>query len=467
MDPVRAKRMAEELVNQHVGRWHIRRYRNAGRTAIVFEAEKDGRQCTLKLFDPEFVERAGKPIQLERIKRELRLIGEHHPHLVQIFDGGECAESGYLYVVMELIEAPNLGSALTLIPREKIAFLLHQIASAARFLEEKQLAHRDIKPDNIAVFPDFSKAVLLDLGVLRPFGDPGLTDDEARIFVGTTRYSPPEFLLRNEKDTPDGWRAITFYQLGGVLHDLIMRRPLFKEFSEPPALLLKAVESIQPEICADDVSPDLVLLAQNCLVKAPEARLTLVSWNNFDPSSGTQRSSASARERVKSRALLACAQSGEEPPPPQLTARQISQRIVDRLDTIIRFECLGNDSFPPMELIPNTEGQIQVCVTFSASLRHMLPQPLSMRFDCELVDSATMAVTIAASASLLPGSASHGNPPAPAIAFRGPLDSNNLADRIQDVLWLAIDLAQLQDAPSTSGGDARWLNLIQGLEGQP
>jgi serine/threonine protein kinase len=236
MDPVRAKRMAEELVNQNVGRWHIRRYRNAGRTAIVFEAEKDGRQCALKIFDPEFVERAGKPIQLERIKRELRLIGEHHPHLVQIVDGGECAESGYLYVVMELIEAPNLGSALTLVPREKIAFLLHQIASAARFLEEKQLAHRDIKPDNIAVFPDFSKAVLLDLGVLRAFGNPGLTDDETRIFVGTV---PPSFfcamkrtrLMGGEQSLSTNWGA--FY-MTSLCDDLSSR-----SFQNPPPCCLR------------------------------------------------------------------------------------------------------------------------------------------------------------------------------------------------------------------------------------
>ena len=243
MAPVRAKRMAEELINQRVGHWHILRYINAGKSAAVFEGEKDGQQCALKIFDPELVERFGKATQLGRIKRELSLIGEHHPHLVKIFDGGECAASGYLYVAMEFIDAPNLGSALTLVPREKIASLLHQIASAARFLEEKQLAHRDIKPDNIAVFPDFSQAVLLDLGVLRPFGDPSLTDDNAMIFVGTSRYSSPEFLLRNEKDTPEGWRAITFYQLGAVLHDLIMRQPLFKEFSDPPALLVEAVKS--------------------------------------------------------------------------------------------------------------------------------------------------------------------------------------------------------------------------------
>ena len=261
MDPVRAERISKELINQRIGRWLIRRYIGSGKSAVVFEGEKDGQQSALKVFDPELVEKFGKATQLGRIERERSLIGEHHLHLVQIFDGGECAESGYLYVAMELIEAPNLGSSLTLVPREKIASLLYQIASAARFLEEKNLAHRDIKPENIAVFPDFSRAVLLDLGVLRPFGDPSLTDDDARGFVGTLRYSSPEFLLRTEKDTRDGWRAVTFYQLGAVLHDLIMRRPLFQEFSDPYALLVEAVKSEQPAIRADDVPADLILLA--------------------------------------------------------------------------------------------------------------------------------------------------------------------------------------------------------------
>ena len=122
----------------------------------MFEAEKDGQQAALKVFDPKLAERFGKATQLVRIERERGLIGEHHPHLVQIFDGGECIKSGYLSIAMEFIDAPNLGTSLTLVPREKIATLLHQIASASLFLEEKNLAHRDIKPENIAVLPDFS-----------------------------------------------------------------------------------------------------------------------------------------------------------------------------------------------------------------------------------------------------------------------------------------------------------------------
>jgi hypothetical protein len=40
--------------------------------------------------------------------------------------------------------------------------------------------------------------------VLHPFGDSGLTDEDARVFIETLKYSFPEFLLRNEKDTLEG-----------------------------------------------------------------------------------------------------------------------------------------------------------------------------------------------------------------------------------------------------------------------
>lgn len=465
MDPVRAARMTQELMGRTVGGWLIRRNLGAGKSAVVFEADNEGRSSALKVFDPELVERFGKETQLARIERERSLIGQHHPHLVRILDGGECAASGYLYVAMEFIDAPNLASSLTLVPRDKIATILRQIASAARFLEEKGLAHRDIKPENIAIFPDFSRAVLLDLGVLRPFGDSNLTDEDARVFIGTLRYSSPEFLTRTEQDSIEGWRAVTFYQLGAVLHDLIMRRPLFQQFSEPFAVLVEAVKSEKPEIHADDIAADLVLLAQNCLVKAPDARLALVSWNDFDVPPSTKSSVESAKERVRKRTLLARAQPGRKLAPPCLPAKQLSQRIVEQIDNAIRLECAGSDSFPPMEIIQRVDGATEVQVVFAASPERALPHELSIRFVCELVDQATMTVSITASAGLLPTGALHGDPPSAASVFRGPLDSTSLPARVQAVLWCAVDLAQQQSTASDAAGGIRWLDLAHGLEG--
>jgi serine/threonine protein kinase len=457
--------MSQEIVGQRIGGWLIRRHLGSGKSAVVFEGEKDGQSAALKVFDPELVERFGKSTQLVRIERECSLIGEHHSNLVQIFDGGECRESEYLYVAMELIDTPNIGDSLAIVPREKIATVLHQIASAARFLEEKNLAHRDIKPENIAVFSDFSHAVLLDLGVLRPFGGPSITDEDARVFVGTLRYSSPEFLLRTERDTIEGWRAITFYQLGAVLHDLIMRQPLFYEFTNPYAALVEAVKSEKPEIHAIDVSPDLVLLAQNCLVKTPSARLDLVTWDDFDLLSCIQRSVGSAKERAKKRALLVRLQTENKIPAQRQSHKKIAHLITVHLDSIIRNECAGSDSCPPMQIILNEDSQIHVTVIFADSPRYALPQQLSIRFNCELVDEAMIAVSISASTCLLAKDSYHGNPPTSVNVFRGPLYSGRLVSSVQGILWKSIDLAQSHGSSSATCDNVFWLDLNRETEG--
>jgi serine/threonine protein kinase len=466
MDSVRAERMSRELIGRRIGGWEVQRLVNAGKSAVVFAASKDRQHSALKIFDPELVERFGREIQLARINRERNLIGERHPHLVQILDGGECSATQHLFVAMEYIDAPNLGASLTLVPRDKISTIIHQVASAARFLEEKNLAHRDIKPENIAILPDFSRAVLLDLGVLRPIGDSDLTDDDAKVFIGTLRYSSPEFLTRSERDTVEGWRALTFYQLGAVLHDLIMRRVLFQEFSDPFAVLVEAVKSEAPELHADDVSADLVLLAQNCLVKAPEARLNLVAWSDFELPRHTKPAIESARERVRKRALLARAQPGDQTNLNAPTPREISQRVVEQLDNIIRLECAGSDSFPPMEIIPQTDGSPLVQVIFAASPNRSLPTELSIQFICELVDEPTMTISVTASAALLPSGTSHEHPPTSEAVFRGRLDSTVLSTRIQAVLWCAVDLAQQQGATPEATGSISWLDLTSGMKGQ-
>jgi hypothetical protein len=304
------------------------------------------------------------------------------------------------------------------------------------------------------------------LGVLRPFGDPNLTDEEGKEFIGTLRYSSPEFLLRAEEDTTDGWRAVTFYQLGAVLHDLIMRRPLFQEFSKPFALLVEAVKNEKPQIRSDDANPDLVLLAQRCLVKSPTARLALVSWSDFELPPGPRRSAEITRERVKKRTLLARTQSLVNAPRPGLSAGQVAMLIKGRLECVIRGECIGNDSFPPLELTSDADAPVQVRVMFAASPAHELPHQLMVRFDCELLDEATMAVRVSASACLLQVGVTPGEPPARVGVFRGPLDSDSLTLQVQDFLWNAIDLAQREGASSAYGGDAHWLDSVRALAGQ-
>ena len=232
--------MAQELRGSHVGGWAVGDYLGNGFSAVVLSARKRDNLAALKIIDPEMIERYGFDRQLARIKREKRLEGHTHPHLVQILDGGHCAETEHLYVVMELLEPLTLGDVRDTLPACQIGPVIHQLASAARFLEEHELVHRDIKPENTHISPDYMTAKLLDLGVVYPPHDSTAPSAGTHnSFVGTARYSPPEFLHRREENNLAGWRAITFYQLGATLFDLITRTPIFDDVREPPAASTK------------------------------------------------------------------------------------------------------------------------------------------------------------------------------------------------------------------------------------
>jgi len=380
MDSARAEFLANQLKGPKVGDWNILNRINHGKSAVVMTAERDGKSAAIKVFDRELIERHGIINQLVRINREKELIGLNHPNLIEILDGGECEASGNIYVVMSYLPWDNLSQVITDVPREKIGTIIQQVAAAAKFLEDIGMAHRDIKPQNIAISDDFETAVLLDLGVLRPVGISEITDaTDQKVFIATLRYSPPELLYRTKEDTTDGWRAITFYQLGAVLHDLIMKEPIFKQFSEPYASLVDAVREQTPAIKADDVDQDLILLAKSCLIKKPADRLSMVDWNHFLSSPKKSESADAIKKRIKKRQKLA-SNLGDNKNTNGNAHERYKKSV--RLDTlvfqvkdILRSICIGDSCFPRSEIThsildPDKYAKISFC--FNASSDHAL-----------------------------------------------------------------------------------------------
>jgi len=100
------------------------------------------------------VERFGRNAQLERIGRELR---RRENNTRTWLDSGRrlSEELNCRLCGNEYVPYSNLANVLHLVPRDRIWPIVSQVASAARFLESLELAHRDIKPDNIAVSDDF------------------------------------------------------------------------------------------------------------------------------------------------------------------------------------------------------------------------------------------------------------------------------------------------------------------------
>lgn len=391
MDSTQAKALCADLQGKVLDGWIIEGFLGNGKSAVVVRGTRGGVVAAIKVFHPELIERFGKDVQLERISREKSLIGAEHPNLVKILDGGDCTTTGYLYVAMECLTFKNLREVLQTVPPNAVFKLIAQIASAARFLEDRDLVHRDIKPENIAVSPDFSRAILLDLGVLRPVGISHLTDIDHRPFIGTLQYSSPEFLRRLEAPTKEGGRAITFYQLGAVLHDMVMKKPIFEDYVEPFSELVEAVLNTRPVIFGQDTRS--VALAQKCLLKNPLKRIELVDWNDFvdqPPEASATLTALKERLKAKQAYFLADKQSTSMP------AAEVNRIARQRLDDLVnRFESriasLLNDlqCFPLRSTRSAKDAEAQCCrttVQFEKDESFGLSQHLTIEFTLQLVD---------------------------------------------------------------------------------
>lgn len=449
MDKIRAERIAKEVIGSEIGGWKVLELINYGKSAVVFKAEKS---AALKIFDRELVERFGEAAQAERINRELSLRGKKHENLVEIFDGGKCLRTGYYFIVMTYIDAPNLASVLSDIPREQIWSIISQVARAAHFLESLEIAHRDIKPENIAISIDYRKAVLLDLGVIRPFKVESLTDAEQRVFLGTLRYSSPEFLFRKEENSLEGWRALTFYQLGAVLHDMIMQRCLFDEFSDPFAMLVEAVKHETPVINATDVSPDLVLLARNCLSKPVDLRLRLLKWEDFEPRATSSTSASEARERVRKRKTYykeQAKQSYDEDIEREIRAtKQIIDEMSTKIQAVISRECISSGFFPPIEIHDFLQGSSPKVASFllciSSSEEYGLKNVISILFLIELLEQKDRIVSLNYVSGLynknidVEGFKEQRS----TTFFEGAFEEAVIKNKLRDILYLLFDKAQ-------------------------
>ena len=260
--------------------WSVRAPLGEGGTAPVFEVVSPDGPKALKIYDAKFS--AGKKGQIEqkRIDQQLALKEHECPFLVQVYDGGRF--EGRLYLLMSRASGTELEKRLTDVPRNKIRQIVDQVARAAIFLKGKGLCHRDIKAANVFISDDFEHCTLLDISVIRDVSDPvgvGTDHDGQLPIVATARYSPPEYLFRLIETGPDLWHALNVYQLGALLHDLIMREPLFQ------AEYLKSAENryrfawiiamTDPVLHADDVDHDLMLTARRALDKKWQRRSDL------------------------------------------------------------------------------------------------------------------------------------------------------------------------------------------------
>ena len=247
------------------GRYRIERKLGSGGMAEVYLAEDEelGRKVALKILN----ERHARDEQfVERFKREARNAASlSHPHIVRIYDRGQFDET--YYIAMEYLDGPTLKELLVrkgpTPPLTAIKFA-REILSALAEAHRHDIVHRDIKPHNVIVSPDWNVKVT-DFGIARS-GASQMT--EAGSIVGTAQYLSPE----QARGKPVDQRS-DLYSVGIVLYEMLTGTVPFTG-DAAVEIAMKHLSNIPepPSTRREGISPDLDAVVMRALAKDPEQR---------------------------------------------------------------------------------------------------------------------------------------------------------------------------------------------------
>ncbi|TEA18040.1 Serine/threonine-protein kinase ATG1 [Colletotrichum sidae] len=273
-----------------------------------------------------------KSVEMGRLNNKLRenLYGEiqilktlRHPHIVALHD---CVESAtHINLVMEYCELGDLSFFIkkrdrhgTNAATEDMArkypvtpgsglhevvtrHFLQQLASALKFLREKNYVHRDVKPQNLLLLPsprfrkENSRPILTasndslipnaglaslpmlklaDFGFARVLPSTSLADT----LCGSPLYMAPEILRYERYDA-----KADLWSVGTVLYEMITGRPPFRARNHVE--LLRKIEATEDKVKYPKdavVSKDLVKLIGKLLTRNPVERMRFEDFFN-DP----------------------------------------------------------------------------------------------------------------------------------------------------------------------------------------
>lgn len=293
---ITAKSLASAFEGRTLSGYLVIGYHSHGATSVVLSASKDDERYAIKVYSPHLFARSEQDsaAERERIERQLNIGKKPHENIVRTLAYGQSEDKSYHYIVMDFVSDPTLEELINEIPTEKIYEVLKQIAKGCLFLHEQGLVHRDIKPANIAVRRKDYFVTILDLGLLRPDSGDSISDQGNPRFLATKRYAPPEFIAGRVSKDKDGWKAVTIYQIGAVLYQIVMKRALFEGYEGDQ--LIYAIHNEKPDLGASSVPSELQQLTLDCLTKDPRLRLSLVDWHRFlDQEKGDESALASGK----------------------------------------------------------------------------------------------------------------------------------------------------------------------------
>jgi len=256
-----------------IGPYEVTGWIGAGGMGEVYSAydARLSREVAIKLISERF---AADSSRVRRFEQEARAAGQiNHPNILAVYDIG--THEGTPYIVSERLEGASLADRLKsgAVPARKAIDYASQASAGLAAAHDKNLVHRDLKPDNLFITTD-GRIKILDFGIAkltipgdetsRPTGF--ATETAEGMVVGTIGYMSPEQLRGEPVDARSD-----IFSFGAVLHEMLSGRPAFVRDTgaETIAAILK---EDPPDDLPATVPSALARIVSRCLEKARDAR---------------------------------------------------------------------------------------------------------------------------------------------------------------------------------------------------
>ncbi|GAA4282598.1 hypothetical protein GCM10022261_01290 [Brevibacterium daeguense] len=243
---------------------------------------------------------------LDRFRAEARSMGAvSDPGIAGVFDYGE--ENGSPYLVMEYVPGEALSAILDRnggMPERDVLDIGAQAAQALNAAHRAGVVHRDVKPGNILVTPDF-RVKITDFGIARVADQAPLT--RTGQVMGTAQYLAPE-QATGKGSTPKS----DLYSLGIIMYEALAGERPFTGESQVEIAIAQVNREHPP--LPDTISEPVRRLVDSMLAKDPDAR----------PDNGQAVATAA-------RALMAGDVAAAEAAVPQMAAGATATEAVTRV----------------------------------------------------------------------------------------------------------------------------------------
>ena len=148
---------------------------------------------------------------IERFREEINLMKKlDHVNIVKLYDTVE--NENYIYLILEYCEYGDLKKFLNKRPlkERKVKKFMSQIVAGLKYLNDHNIYHRDLKPQNILISKNYTLKIS-DFGLAKSCESNTLLDT----ICGSPMYMAPEIMKYKKYDTKaDLWSlGVIFYQM--------------------------------------------------------------------------------------------------------------------------------------------------------------------------------------------------------------------------------------------------------------